>query len=274
MATVEALLIPYTHRSGYENMAIDEYLIRLHETAGVPVLRVYGWKIPAISLGRYQTPDCLDLGACAGDGVEVVRRITGGGAIFHDDEVTYSFVCTDDFAGLRNLPVERSYEKLNGFVVDLYRGYGLAAHFAKEEVTRSRPDASAPFCFSGRQEYDIFVNGVKIGGNAQKRKRGVVFQHGSIPLTIRMDAVRRYFRFPIEPGKFTSLSMALGREADMHEVVRRLKESFKIMLGVELTSIAGDPLNDAFVRRMLGCKYRRDAWNLEARIVHDEIATS
>jgi lipoate-protein ligase A len=270
--SIEALLIPYARLSGYENMAVDEYLIRLHESAGAPLFRVYGWGTPAISLGRYQKPDCLDLEACARDGVEVVRRITGGGAIFHDDEVTYSFVCSDEFAGLRNLPVARSYEKLNGFVIDLYRGYGLTAHFAKDAATRSMPDTSAPFCFSGRQEYDIFVNGMKIGGNAQRRAKGVVFQHGSIPLTIRIDSVRRYFSFPVEPGKFTSLSLALGREADVHEVVRRLEDSFKAMLGVELTAFDGDPLNDAALRRILEHKYRCDSWNLEARTVHDEIA--
>jgi lipoate-protein ligase A len=93
--SIEALLIPYARLSGYENMAVDEYLIRLHESAGAPLFRVYGWGTPAISLGRYQKPDCLDLEACARDGIEVVRRITGGGAIFHDDEVTYSFVCSD-----------------------------------------------------------------------------------------------------------------------------------------------------------------------------------
>ncbi|OHD67365.1 MAG: hypothetical protein A2W19_00160 [Spirochaetes bacterium RBG_16_49_21] len=273
MQPIEVRLIPYKRLSGYENMAIDEYLIYLHERTGTPMLRVYGWSRPAISLGRYQRADCLDLEACRRDRIDVVRRITGGGAIFHDDELTYSFVCSDALVGIRDLPIRQSFEKLNSFIIDLYRGFGLRAHFAKDMDKRigRGPDKSAAFCFSGRQEYDILVNARKMGGNAQRRTRGILFQHGSIPLTITIDSIRKYFRTPIESGEFTSLNHALGRKADYPELALRLADSFKAMMNAELSIDDMGPRDTDAICSIVEKKYIRDRWNLDAGTEDNEI---
>src|SRR4030067_1527656 len=99
MRPVRVRLICPAGRVGPENMAVDENLMHCHLRALRPVLRTYAWDPPAISIGRYQTTDRIYYEACRKDGVPVVRRITGGGAIFHDSEVTYSFVCPERGAG-------------------------------------------------------------------------------------------------------------------------------------------------------------------------------
>jgi len=89
MLLKKARFISFTFNSPYENMAIDESLITIAAEAAEPVLRVYGWRPRGISIGKNQEAGSINLKACVRDNVPVVRRITGGGAIFHADELTY-----------------------------------------------------------------------------------------------------------------------------------------------------------------------------------------
>jgi lipoate-protein ligase A len=175
MQPLTARFVPYGIRGGQENMAIDEYLLLRHGHAGVPVLRLYGWNPPAISLGRYQGIECLDRDACLGDGVTVVRRITGGGAIFHDHELTYSVLWP---AGNPDTHESNagSFKKINAFIMETYRSLGINPVYAKD-AGRESPPGRLDFCFSGNEDYDILIEGRKIGGNAQRRVRGALLQH-------------------------------------------------------------------------------------------------
>jgi lipoate-protein ligase A len=113
-----------------------------------------------------------------------VRRITGGGAIYHSEELTYSLVCSVDQVKASG-SVLHSFKVICAFLLSLYKSLGLEADFAIE----SKPDyfnnkkilGSAPFCFAAKEKYDILIGNKKIGGNAQKRSKGIIFQHGSIP---------------------------------------------------------------------------------------------
>jgi lipoate-protein ligase A len=165
-------------------MAIDEALLACFDPDNsLPLLRLYGWDPPAFSYGRFQKPEeILDLGRCREAGVPVVRRITGGGVIYHGEELTYSLVCPTGFIpGSRS--VKEAFFHLTSFLLSFYRGLGLPAAHAADYYGDSRPlGGRTPLCFSGIESCDILINGNKIGGNAQRRLKNLIFQHGSIPI--------------------------------------------------------------------------------------------
>lgn len=204
---------------GFFNMALDEALLAGYEPGrSLPVFRLYGWNPPAISLGKFQQTDSvINLENCRADGISVIRRITGGGAIFHDEEITYSFVCPGSFAGTDS--VKESYRKIGEFLIMTYRELGIKASFSGESDDAGRAD----FCFAGREFYDILIDGRKIGGNAQKRKRRVIFQHGSIPLRLNLDRIKKYFKNDVTLGYST---VSLG-EVKPHVSAGQIKEIVK-----------------------------------------------
>jgi len=214
---------------GFFNMALDEALLAGYEPGrSLPVFRLYGWNPPAISLGKFQQTDSvINLENCRADGISVIRRITGGGAIFHDEEITYSFVCPGSFAGTDS--VKESYRKIGEFLIMTYRELGINASFFGEAATAGR----AGFCFAGREFYDILIDGRKIGGNAQKRKRRVIFQHGSIPLRLNLGRIKKYFKNDVITG-YSAVSLG---EVKPHVSAGRIKEivkkSFRKTQGVE-----------------------------------------
>jgi len=169
---------------GPTNMAIDEALLLNFDPArSQPVLRLYGWQPAALSLGRFQpAAEVLDLGRCAAANVPVVRRITGGGVIYHCDELTYSLVCAP-----QQIPaaasVKASFRVLTSFLLRFYQELGLDAAYAVDHAPHGTClGERTDFCFAGKENYDILINGKKLGGNAQRRLRSTIFQHGSIPL--------------------------------------------------------------------------------------------
>ena len=182
--------------AGAANMAVDEALLACFDPAtSAPALRFYGWNPPAFSLGRFQDAgQVLDLERCRADGVPVVQRITGGGVIFHAEELTYSLVCAP-----RQVPpagsVKDSFRVLTSFLLRFYEKLGLAARYAVDHYPAgTRLGERSPLCFAGRETYDILVDGRKIGGNAQRRLKNVIFQHGSIPLRNCLGTAARYLR--------------------------------------------------------------------------------
>lgn len=169
---------------GATNMAVDEALLAsFAQAASRPVLRLYEWHPPALSLGRFQKArQVLDPERCTLAGVPVVRRITGGGVIYHAEELTYSLVCTPSH--LRSAAsVKESFRLLTSFLLLFYEKLGLAPRYAADHFTAgSGLGTRTDFCFAGKESYDILIDGKKIGGNAQRRLKNAIFQHGSIPL--------------------------------------------------------------------------------------------
>ncbi len=274
MQPLKARLVSCAPRSGHENMAIDEFLYAWHVRCRRPFLRIYGWSPPSITLGRYQPSSCLDIGACRENGVAVVRRITGGGAIFHDREVTYSFACGERDIDGRPLSVSESFETMNKIIIRLYRMMGLPAQFAMESSVRRAAGRRADFCFSANENYDIIIDGRKIGGNAQRRSGGSIFQHGSIPLDIDEKTIRSCFSAPVDFGNFTSLDRATGHTNNEDRVIARLKDAFVLSTGWELdpADLDGDEMKE--VRTIMEKRYLSDRWNMEGRAEDDEADTA
>ncbi|HRU39196.1 MAG TPA: lipoate--protein ligase family protein [Candidatus Goldiibacteriota bacterium] len=265
MRTVkEWRLLAYEKMPCYENMAIDECMIKFYEKTRRPILRLYGWSPAAISIGKHQNPlSDINIEACTDDDMAIVRRITGGGAILHDDELTYSLVCSEDDINCKNQPVKASFEKLNSFIMNFYREMGLKPAYAKDAAKKARLGAVSAFCFSGSEEYDIMVKGKKIGGNAQCRKKDVIFQHGSIPFSSSEERAAKYFNLRIDFGNFTTLKDAIKKKTDPAEAAKRLesafKRTFKFRLKEEKLTDKEKELVDKFVIE----KYSSDEWNIK-----------
>jgi len=192
------------------NMALDEDIFARYLEDGVPVFRVYGWSGPAFTYGMSGRPErAIDIARCTLDDVGVAKRMTGGGALFHHDEITYSLACgKDDIDEPADVFV--SYRKICGFLISFYRSIGLKASFALETDDFLKRSTPSDLCSVSCEKYDIVINGKKIGGNAQKRKRNAVFQHGSIPISVDWVFARRYA--PGLPSDMASRVTTLSEE--------------------------------------------------------------
>jgi len=252
---------------GPSNMALDEALLTCFDkNQSLPVLRLYGWNPPALSVGRYQDAGAaLQLDLCAADGVPVVRRMTGGGIIYHAQELTYSIVCAPEQVG-GPAGVKEGFRRLCGFLLGTYLGLGLQAAFAADlNPAGERLGERTAFCFAGKEEFDVLVNGRKIGGNAQRRLSGAILQHGSIPLESRVQHGARYLRDPA-PGAAGSVSLAeLGLWPEPAQLKQMLVRAFEERLGVRLVPDLLSPEELAAAARLEEKKYRCRSWNIGAR---------
>ena len=253
---------------GPANMALDEALLSCFDPRhSLPVLRLYGWEPPALSVGRYQdAAAALDLELCAADGIPVVRRMTGGGIIFHAQELTYSIVCAPEHIG-ELIGVKDGFRRLCGFLLGTYRRLGLDSAFATDQNHAGAPlGLRTAFCFAGKEEFDVLVNGQKIGGNAQRRLRGAILQHGSIPLESRVQEGLRYLRDPA-PGAAGAVSLAeLGLRPELSALKGMLIDSFQERLGVRLQATAPSASEMAAAASLEESKYRCNTWNLDQKL--------
>lgn len=174
------LIIEESPRSGAANMALDEAMAEAAADGAVPPsLRFYRWHLPTVSLGRHQKAADVDEAQLATRGYDLVRRTTGGRAILHTDELTYSVAgpVTDPLmaGGVMDAYLRFSNALLSGLEV-----LGLVANKAGAR-TRTPRDLSA-VCFEAPSAYEITAGGLKLMGSAQSRRKGYVLQHGSLPL--------------------------------------------------------------------------------------------
>ena len=162
-------------RPAAENMALDEALLEHVRDTGLAVLRIYGWSTPSLSLGRNQPArGRYALDRAAARGVCFVRRPTGGRAVLHFREITYSVTAPDGALGA----LSESYARINRLLVDGLRRLGVAADVALP-AGASPPPGIAP-CFETPVAGEIVADGRKLVGSAQLRDRHAILQHGSI----------------------------------------------------------------------------------------------
>ena len=174
------------------NMATDEAIM----LSGTPTLRLYSWKPPAISLGYFQSlAQEIDAEKCKELGVDIVRRITGGGAVFHEHELTYSFICSEDYVPK---DIIASYELICGAVAAALQSIGVDAKFAPVN--------------------DMVVDEKKISGSAQTRKKGMVLQHGTILLRVDIEKMFSLLLVPDEKIKDKMIAAASDRVTSLEEL--------------------------------------------------------
>ncbi len=235
------------YRNAYENMAIDEALL----ISGKPTLRFYKWKPSAISIGYFQSiEDEVNLDLCRRQGVDVVRRITGGGAVYHDSkgEITYSFVCPMHFLPEKILD---SYKLICGAIAHGLRKIGIEAEHAGIN--------------------DIVVNGKKISGSAQTRKYGNVLQHGTILLRVNVKKMFSLLNVSKEKisdknikrieERVTSIEKEAGEKKE-EEIIKGIIDGFKEKLSIEFEEERIGAREMEFAQKLVG-KYESEEWNFK-----------
>lgn len=241
------LIIERAPRTGAWNMALDEAIMDAVAAGdSLPTLRFYAWEPPCLSLGKRQPLDGVDLERCRADGIDVVRRATGGFAILHTDELTYSVAVRPDDP------------RADGAILDAYRklSQGLLAGLrllgAAPEMSPVVPggvhNASAA-CFEMPSAYEIVVGHQKLIGSAQARPAGRVLQHGSLPLTGNIARVVPYLAYEREEERAalaahlreraTTVSDALRRTVRYDEAAEAMARGFAAALN--LTLEPGEP---------------------------------
>ena len=246
----------------YYNMALDELLLNHYEINKEPALRIYGWDPATISLGLNQDVEqTLYLERCLDNAVPFVRRITGGSAIFHDDEITYSIVCSEDDIHNKG-GIKESYKILCSFIINSYKKLGLNAYFSIDDPASASKRGKGTFCFSSWEEYDIVVNGKKIGGNAQKRKKKIILQHGSVPLTLDFKKVLHYIKdVPKDVvERSTSLHELTGRYVSFEEMEEIMTESFEETFSIPLQKKEISKKEEKIIQNIMDAKYNAKEW--------------
>lgn len=217
---------------GAWNMAVDEALADGVRDGGPPVLRVYRWSPPCLSLGRNQPSDGYDRDALRSRGIDVVRRPTGGRAVLHHRELTYSVAAREDELGT----LRQAYAAINRALVAGLLRLGVDARLHPAGPDRAPVPSLAP-CFEQPVEGEVTAGGRKLVGSAQRRERGVMLQHGSLPIHDDQSAVPQLML----PGHVvaagdapSTLAALLGREPRWDEVVDALAEGWMEAFGVGL----------------------------------------
>ena len=154
--------------TGKENMQIDSDLLdnAILDQSSEPIFRLYAWSPKCISLGRNQKDDFL-----SGVDIDVVRRLTGGRALLHDDEITYSYVAPSGDDSIVN-----SYKRISGILIEFFKTLGIDLDFGENKRVSTHFD----YCMLLSTGADVCYQGKKIIGSAQYRKNGYLLQHGSI----------------------------------------------------------------------------------------------
>lgn len=258
-----------------DNMAIDEAIVKAHAAGQVPpTIRFYGWQPAAVSLGYFQKAAAeVDLAECRRLGIDVVRRLTGGRAVLHDTELTYSIVVSEKHP-LVPTTITASYRLFSQGLMDGLKLLGIEAQMTMPRSaygqTKRQPASAA--CFDAPSHYEVTFDGRKLIGSAQVRKEGVVLQHGSLLLRFDPAKVAAVLNLPTPEAKdklaamlgkrAISLAHAAKREIGWEEACQALQSAFGPALGIELEADSLTQAEQAMAQELAAGKYTQDSWNM------------
>ena len=283
---MEWRLIKDSYYTGFMNMAIDEAIMIAHREGLVPpTIRFYQWSPAAVSLGYFQDLQKeIDVDVCKNLGIDVVRRPTGGKAVLHDKELTYSFVIRESHP-LVNDSILETYKKISGGMIRGLSYLGITAELVplREKLksassgNEAKPKIShsdiKSICFSVPSQYEVQVEGKKILGSAQIRKKEIVLQHGSLLIELEKDKLFSVFNFPSVQirerlktrFKATSLEEILKKKIDFSELSKILPRGFEAEFGVKLTEGKLTEQEEKISKDLLENKYSTYEWNYERK---------
>lgn len=179
----------YSVNTGIENMRIDEELLESSVSSNEKeaIIRLYGWFPKCISLGRNQKEDFL-----TGE-IDAVRRLTGGRALLHDDEITYSYITPASLIP-NGESVQESYKYISGILIDFFKTLGVKLEYGENKKVATKFD----YCMLLSTGADVCYQGKKIIGSAQCRKNGYILQHGSILFGYDKELLERLFQEKVQ----------------------------------------------------------------------------
>lgn len=194
--------INYQVLTGQENMRIDSDLLdsAIENKLDYPIFRLYAWKPACVSLGRNQKDDFLDRSFLKENNIDVVRRLTGGRALLHADEITYSFICPALY--LKNGEhVVSSYKEISRILIGKFKTIGIDLDFGSNKPIKTGFD----YCMLISTGADLCYHGKKLIGSAQCRKQGYILQHGSILYDYDKALLEKIFKEPVSTDEITSI---------------------------------------------------------------------
>ena len=245
------------------NMALDEAVAAVvREGAQPPTLRLYGWDRVSLSLGCFQDVVGIAISYCGDRGIPVVRRPTGGRAVLHDRELTYSFSTRTD------------REPFAGGLLNSYRRIGGALHLALSKIgiySESRNDrekgsvlVGSPLCFQSSSYGEILAGKRKVIGSAQKRWSDGLLQQGSLPYFHNLEVIRRVFGIAEikTVGECAVGIMDIAPGLDEEEFRGILGEAFEETFGISFIQSAPSPEELSLALELQKMKYLQPSWNL------------
>lgn len=208
---------------GLKNMGIDVALGVFSEKLNDVILRFYTWKVPTLSLGKHQNSDDIDVDYLKENNFDLVRRPSGGRAVLHWDELTYSVVVPKNHE-LFETSVLELYNLISKLLIEGLRRLGYPV-----ELTEGKKKASTHVCFQVPSTYEITMNGVKVVGSAQTRTQDYILQHGSIVL-IPHDEVKHCFK-STKNLDIPLIGLYYYQHKPMEEIAESIKLSFESRFG-------------------------------------------
>lgn len=225
------LIVDKVPFKGSLNMAVDDYIFHSLEDAPHTYLRFYQWEKPTVSLGYSQNiHKVVDMDYCQQNGIDIVRRITGGKLVLHHKEITYSVCSSDRTIFTSTLP--GSYKLISQALIRGLEKMGLTPYLAASPPSFYARGNLPCFSYPARDEVEI--GGKKIVGSAQKRIGSHFIQHGSIPLEDDDGLLESVSSLKRGESKvrMTSLSQALGRKVNFEWAVEHLIAGFSEYFGI------------------------------------------
>jgi lipoate-protein ligase A len=243
------------------NMSVDEAIMKARIENKVPnTLRFYQWHPSAVTIGRFQTlEDEVHVQNCKKNGIDVVRRISGGGAVYHDSdgEITYSIVTKKSDLGCKKLDMLCAYQKICGGLNEAVRILGIKAAYRPPDPKRCP---------------NLAISGKKISGNAQISKKGIILQHGTFMMDLDHKKMFTFLKVPwtnnlddilsVSKRKLTSVRQELGLNFSTREVYQSLIYGFKTALNITLVEKGLTKYEQKLVERLKKEKYGSEEWNL------------
>jgi lipoate-protein ligase A len=262
--------------SGALNMAVDEAILLALAAGQVgPTLRFYSWRPAAVSIGYFQqAANTIDLVACRTAGVDVVRRLTGGRAVLHAAELTYSITVKEDASAIPKT-ITGAYRYLCGGLLAGLTQLGISAQMSLPAAAygQTGKKIATAACFDAPAQYELMVAGRKLGGSAQLRRKGVLLQQGSILLSFAPEKTAAILKVPTrELGKkitdmlarrAISLEEILGTPIGWQVVCEAMSKGFAAALGGRWHWGQLTPPEEALSCQLAAEKYGTDGWNFQ-----------
>ncbi len=212
--------IPFEIKTGEQNMKTDSDLLDYALDSGLsePIFRLYGWSPACISLGRNQGDEFLDYNFLKSNGIDVVRRLTGGRALLHDNEITYSYICPVSYLN-NGEHVVSSYKEICQIFIEKFKKFGINIDFGTQKQVKTGFD----YCMLISTGADLCYKGKKLIGSAQCRKHGYILQHGSILYDYDKVLIEKIFGEEISTNEITSIK-EINPRISKEDIINLLSE--------------------------------------------------
>ncbi|MFQ6031325.1 MAG: biotin/lipoate A/B protein ligase family protein [Candidatus Zixiibacteriota bacterium] len=259
------------------NMALDEAILQSCQGGdAIPTFRLYLWSPPGVSIGYFQSFEkTVDFNRCKERNIQVVRRLTGGRAVLHENEITYSICASVEKYPELGEDINQTYQKISFALLESLRSLEISAEWVKPDRERTLPTGfnfSKP-CFISNSRYEITVEGKKLIGSAQRRGKNSFIQHGSIPLgkgkvslsdLLCEENNGEKMRERLE-DKSTDLEKILKREVEHQEVISALKKGFSNFFDVEMVEKQPTQKEIQTAQVLTQKKYSTEEWNFRKK---------